>query len=59
MIDLFKNTFGYTIEGAITAFLYMLKYVPGVQKAYDEVVRKELHSLEYVPDRIKLQKMCN
>ena len=38
MIDLFKNVFWYIIEGACTVLLYMLKYVPGVQEAYDEAV---------------------
>ena len=38
MIDLFKNTFWYIIEGACTVLLHMLKYVPVVQEAYDEAV---------------------
>ena len=38
MIDLFKNTFWYIIKGACTFLLHMLKYVPGVQEAYDEAV---------------------
>ena len=38
MIDLFKNVFWYIIEGACTVLLYILKYVPGVQEAYDEAV---------------------
>ena len=38
MIDLFKNIFWYIIEKACTVLLYMLKYVPGVQEAYDEAV---------------------
>ena len=46
MIELFKNIFWYTIEGAFTALLYMLKYVRGVQEAFDEAVYSEPHSLE-------------
>ena len=38
MIDLFKSIFWYIIERACTVLLYMLKYVPGVQEAYDEAV---------------------
>ena len=38
MIDLSKNTFWYIIEGVCTVLLYRLKYVPGVQEAYDEAV---------------------
>ena len=56
MIELFKNIFSYTIEGAFTALLYMLKYVPGVREAFDEAVYREPHSLEYVPDHFKSQK---
>ena len=40
MIDLFKNTFWYIIDGACTVLLNMLKYVPGVQEAYDEAVAR-------------------
>ena len=59
MIDLFKNIFWYIIEGVSTVLLRMLKYVPGGQEAYDEVARREPLLLEYVPDWLKLQKMCN
>ena len=38
IINLFKNVFCYIIEGAFTVLLYMLKYVLGVQEAYDEAV---------------------
>ena len=38
IIDLFKNVFWYIAEGACTVLLYMLKYVPGTQEAYDEAV---------------------
>ena len=38
MIDLFKNVFWYIIKGVWTVLLYILKYVPGVQEAYDEAV---------------------
>ena len=38
MIDLFKNVFWYIIEVACTILLYMLKYVSGIQEAYDEAV---------------------
>ena len=69
MIDLFKNAFWYIVEGAYTVLLHMLKYVPGVQKACDEVVAwhyrplLELYLLPmsglfFIPDHLKTQEMC-
>ena len=70
MISLFKNTFWYIIEGVCTVLLRMLKYVPGVQEAYDEAVARHyspligiyllpMSGLFFITDHFKTQKMYN
>ena len=70
MISLFKNTFWYIIEGVCTALLRMLKYVPGVQEAYDEAVARHyspligiyllpMSGLFFITYHFKTQKMYN
>ena len=71
MIGLFKNIFWYTIEGARTVLLYILKYVPGLQETCDEVAvwhyRPLLKThlllltsgLFFIPDHLKTQEICN
>ena len=67
MIDFFKSAFWYIIEGTCDV---LLKYVPGVQEACDEVVAQhyrpllEIHlllptsGLFFIPDHLT-QEMCN
>ena len=70
MISLFKNTFWYIIEGVCTVLLRMLKYVPGVQEAYDEAVGRHyspligiyllpMSGLFFITDHLKTQEMYN
>ena len=39
--------------------LYALDYISGIQERYNKRVRREPHSLEFIPDDYKTQKMCN
>ena len=48
MIELFKKTFRYIL-------LHILKYISGV---YDKAVDIEPSSLEFVPDWVKTEEMC-
>ena len=39
--------------------MYALDYISGIQERYNKRVRREPHSLEFIPDDYKTQKMCN
>ena len=68
MIGFFKKIFWHIIEGACDV---LLKYVPGLQEACDEVVAQlcrpllEIHlllptsGLFFIPDHLKTQEMCD
>ena len=68
MIGLLKKVFWHIIEGVCNV---LMKYVPGVQEACDEVVAQhyrpllEIHllllmsGLFFNPDHLKTQEMCN
>ena len=68
MTGLFKKVFWHIIKGACDV---LLKYVPGVQEACDEVVSRhyrpllEIHlllltsGLFFIPDHLKTHDMCN
>ena len=47
VINLIKNVFWYIIRRTCTVLLFMLKYVPGAQEAYDEALKNM--SYENVP----------
>ena len=36
-----------------------MKYIPGLQEVYDEVVAPSPYKLQFVPDHFKTQEMCN
>ena len=58
MIDLFKKVIWYTMEGACTVLLYIVKYLPGAQETINEEVRRDPILLMGVPDHFKKHKMC-
>ena len=39
--------------------LHMLKYVPGIQRVYDEALRMKPRLLAFFPDHFKTEEMCN
>ena len=49
---LFEKIFGHIL-------LYTLEYILEIQEKYNKRVRREPHSLEFVPDDYKTQEMCN
>ena len=59
MIDLFKNAFWYITEGTCTVLLHMLKYILGLQGAYEEAVRISSCFLTYIPDHFKRGEMSH
>ena len=48
MADLFKNVFWYIIKSVWTVFLYILKYVPRFQEAYDEALVRLRRPLPWI-----------
>ena len=39
--------------------LDILRYILGLQEKYNKRMRRDPHSLEYIPDDYKRQEMCN
>ena len=50
-MNLFEKILGHIL-------LYTLEYILGIQEKYNKRVRREPHSLEYIPDDYKTQEMC-
>ena len=60
MIDLFKKVTGYIISFFVVHILdRILKFIPGVQEACNEIVRGDPRFLEFVSDNLMTQEMCN